>query len=175
MNLKFPFKFKHRLADNVFFAEKENVDTVKVSWDTEHFITSRKYDMSLVEHFVDCGGWVIIEEPSPVVSITQDEYDSMVEEINLLQELLASANNRIAELENKYKFKPIANMTFDDWVVARREGHVFKTRGGETTTVIGMDKSDTKWSVHGDKGWYKLDGTFHPDDEVPEDIIERIS
>jgi hypothetical protein len=137
--------------------------------------------MSLVEYFVDCGGWVIIEEPSPVVSITQDEYDSMVEEINLLQELLAEANNRIVDLEGNLlmglpkQFKPIKDMTYNDWVVACREGQVFKTRKGDKISVIEMDDEGANWSVRTYEGWHKVDGTFHPDDEVPEDIIERIS
>jgi hypothetical protein len=175
MSLKFPFKFKHRLADNVFFAEKENVDTVKVSWDTDRVISSRKYEMSLVEYFVDCGGWVIIEEPSPLVEITQDEYTNLIEEINLLQELLAEANNRIVELEAKSKFKPIKDMTIRDWDLATLENHKFKTRDGNEIRIVTVDNGGSIWSVGTTYGWHRVDGTFHPEDDVAEDIIERIS
>jgi hypothetical protein len=126
---------------------------------------------------VEAGMWQIIaeEEPSPLVEITQDEYTNLIEEINLLQDLLAEANNRITELEGKSKFKPIKDMTYANWVVACREGQEFKTRSGKTTTVIGMDEEDSNWPVRTEDGWYRLDGRFGVNTGLSEDIIERIS
>jgi len=175
MSLKFPFKFKHQMSNTVFFAEKEDNDTVKVSWDTEHFIDFRNYEMSLVEHFIDTGGWTIIGQPSPVVEISQDEYDSMVEEINLLQDLLADANNHIAELETKSKFKPVKDMTFEDWKEAKEKGYKFNTRRAGEVKVVELDRGSV-WAVRTHYGWHRIDGTFNSDrEEVAEDIIERIS
>ncbi len=176
MNLKFPFKFKHQMSNTVFFAEKEDVDTVKVSWDTEHFIDFRNYDMSLVEHFIDTGGWTIIEEPSPLVEITQDEYTNLIEEINLLQELLAEANNRITKLETpKPEFKPVKDMTFDDWKQAKEKGYKFNTRRAGEVVVTGLD-NHSYWAIQTQYGWHRVDGSFDSGrKEVAEDIIERVS
>ena len=108
-------------------------------------------------------------------TIDQEYYDSLIDEINLLQELLTEANNRIAELENKL-FKPIKDMDYLDWMIACRRGYKFKTRGGEIVTIIETDDEDTNWPIKTDIGWCRLDGTFDSDgEEVPEDIVEHIS
>jgi hypothetical protein len=109
-------------------------------------------------------------------TIDQEHYDSLIDEINLLQELLAEANNRIVELEAKSEFKPVKDMDYFDWMIACRKGYTFKTRDGNTTFVIEMDDESTHWPVRTDNGWYRLDGSFDSDGkETPEDIIERVS
>ncbi len=180
MSLKFPFKFKHVSSVNEYLADQDNndADSVVVSWidNAGQQLNPRRYILSDVEYFIDHKNWVIIEEPSPLVEISQNEYDNLIEEINLLQDLLAEANNRIVELETKPEFKPVKDMDYFDWMIAYRKGHTFKTRDGNTTFVIEMDDEGTNLPVRTDNGWYRLDGSFYSDwKEVPEDIIERIS
>jgi hypothetical protein len=182
MSLKFPFKFKHKDSMKVYTAKLGEYSNVDVHWTEEYGIIEHAYySLRYVAANIRSGIWVIIEEPSPVVSITQDEYDSMVEEINLLQDLLAEANSRIAELETQSKdctpkFKPVKDMDYFDWMIACRKGYTFKTRDGNTTFVIEMDDESTHWPVRTDNGWYRLDGSFDSDGkETPEDIIERVS
>lgn len=184
MSLKFPFKFKHSSHSYVFTASGSgNSDKViditwKGSLGAEHRVT---YDLLEVLNLIDTGEWFIIaeEQPSPLVEITQADYDSMVEEINLLQDLLADANNRIVELETQSKdctpkFKPIKDMTFKDWEEAQDKGCRFNTRGGGEVVVQALDRY-SHWPVLTICGWHRLDGNFYPNGEVAEDIIERIS
>jgi hypothetical protein len=179
MSLKFPFKFKHITSKYIFTATlRKHEDIVDITWYVDGECCRADYTLNYVHDIVEAGMWQIIaeEEPSPLVEITQDEYTNLIEEINLLQDLLAEANNRITELEGKSKFKPIKDMTYNDWVAACREGQEFKTRGGEIVTVIQMDAEGTSWPVRTENGWYRVNGLFHLDDEVAaEDIIERIS
>ena len=108
-------------------------------------------------------------------TIDQEHYDSLIDEINLLQELLAEANNRIVELETKSEFKPVKDMTFEDWVIAHKEGYKFNTRQAGEVEVTLLDRY-SHWAVATTCGWHRVDGTFDPDrDPVPEDIIERVS
>lgn len=177
MSLKFPFKFIHAYSGDEYLANQDIncTDKVVVSWVDDAGHHNRRYPLSDLELYIKNKAWVIIEQLSPFVSITQYEYDSMVEEINLLQELLAEANNRIVEMETKSKFKPVKDMTFDDWKQAKEKGHKFKTRCGHTVSVHELDDCSI-WSVLTENGWHRVDGTFDSDrEEVAEDIIERIS
>jgi len=176
MSLKFPFKFKHKDGTKAYTAKLTEYINVNVHWtEKDGTIEHTYYSLRYVAANIRSGIWIIIEEPSPVVSITQDEYDSMVEEINLLQELLAEANNRIVDLENKSEFKPIKDMTIRDWDLATLENHKFKTRDGNEIHIVTVDNGGSIWSVGTTYGWHRVDGTFHPEDDVAEDIIERIS
>jgi hypothetical protein len=140
MSLKFPFKFKHVLTDEVFFADVHE-DYVVVSWIDNAGYRQRGYNFSDVNHFIKNNNWVIIEEPSPLVEITQDEYNTLVEEINLLQDLLAGANKRIEELEAQptgclpKQFKPISEMTLEDWEQVEKEYAVFLTSQSEEVII----------------------------------------
>lgn len=177
MSLKFPFKFKHVRSGDEYLAEIHSgvyADCVVVSWEEHGHPKSRLYTMSDAEFFIGNNKWLIIEEPSPLVEISQDEYTNLIEEINLLQDLLAEANKRVAELEAKSKFKPIKDMTIRDWDLATLENHKFRTRDGNETRVVAVDHGSI-WSVGTTYGWHRVDGTFHTEDEVAEDIIERIS
>ncbi len=95
MSLKFPFKFKCKGDSTVFSAEEhKNSNKIMVSWYEydEDELHQLKYSVEEVLKYIIAGNWTITDElfqTSPTVEITQEEYDSMVEEINLLQELLA--------------------------------------------------------------------------------------
>ncbi len=93
MSLKLPFKFKCKGDSTVFSAEEhKNSNEVVVSWYEYDELQQLKYSVEEVLKYIIAGNWTITDElfqTSPTVEITQEEYDSMVEEINLLQELLA--------------------------------------------------------------------------------------
>lgn len=180
MSLKFPFKFKHSSHSYVFTASGsgDSDKVIDITWNdslgVKHWVT---YDLLEVLNLVDIGEWFIVAEgtPSPLVEITQDEYDNLIDEINLLQELLAEANNRIVELEAKSKFKPVKDMTIEDWKEAKEKGYKFNTRGAGEVEVLQLD-GHSYWAVQTEYGWHRVDGTFDSDrEEVAADIIERIS
>jgi len=70
--------------------------------------------------------------------MTQSTYDEMFDRIELLESLLVDANTRIAELETqptRREFKPISEMTLEDWVQAKREYAVFVDNGGDEVAI----------------------------------------
>lgn len=79
--------------------------------------------------------------------MTQSTYDDMFDRIELLESLLVDANKRIAELEEQakdcvpQKFKPISQMTLEDWEQAKREHAVFVTNEGRETIIEGIEDS----------------------------------
>lgn len=66
---------------------------------------------------------VIIVPTEPTVTITEEEYHSLIEEVNMLQELVAE----LYKEKEPEVFKPISEYTIDDWKQALREGWVFMT------------------------------------------------
>lgn len=169
MQLKFPFKFVCDGENNfVYTAHFTTSDIIKVSWNIDGEAHSVNYLYHEVCAGIQKGTWVVIEEQDtdPLVEIHQSEYDTMVEQINLLQELLAEANSKINT------FKSIKDMTRDDWVTAMFEGHEFKTRNDTIVRVTGLDE-DSRWCVRANEGWYRVDGSFDYNKD-PLDIIERV-
>ena len=73
--------------------------------------------------------------------MTQSTYDEMFDRIELLESLLVEANTRIAELEGNLlmglpkQFKPISEMTLEDWEQANKEHAVFVTSEGQVTVI----------------------------------------
>lgn len=89
----------------------------------------------------------LVSEVDPLVEIRQSEYDELIEEINLLQELLSEANQKLAGLESKpsEEFKPVSEYTMEDWEQARDEKWVFELNEGTEVFVKGiMDEFDDK-------------------------------
>jgi hypothetical protein len=77
--------------------------------------------------------------------MTQSTYDDMFDRIELLESLLVDANKRIAELEAQpvgclpKEFKPISQMTLEDWDQAKYEHAVFVTNEGCETIIEDID------------------------------------
>lgn len=77
--------------------------------------------------------------------MTQSTYDEMFDRIELLESLLVDANKRITELEGNLlmglpkEFKPISEMTLEDWEQAKREHAVFVTNEGRETIIEDID------------------------------------
>jgi hypothetical protein len=67
------------------------------------------------------------------VEITQEEYDSLIDEINMLRELLAEAYKPTANAVPA--FKPISEMTMEDWLQAQEEEGVFVDNDGDEVTL----------------------------------------
>lgn len=81
-------------------------------------------------------------ELDPLVEIHQSEYSALIEEVNLLQELLAEANQKLARLESK-EAKPVSEYTAEDWEQAKDEKWVFELNDGTEVFVKGiMDEFD---------------------------------
>jgi hypothetical protein len=78
---------------------------------------------------------VIIKQPDAFVRITQDEYDSLIDEINMLRELVAE----LTVVKEEQTFKPISEMTLEDWRQAERERWVFQTEHRGLVTVCDVD------------------------------------
>jgi hypothetical protein len=133
--LKFPFKFKHIDEPDIFTASLLFDDKVKVSWvegDEHHSVT---YDISIAEHSIDVGYWKVVDEygkeQDPDVVIKQSDYDSLVDEINMLRELVAE----LTSVKEEQQFKPISEMTLEDWVRAKEECWEFEDRDGAVCEV----------------------------------------
>lgn len=76
----------------------------------------------------------LVSEVDPLVEIRQSEYTALIEEINLLQELLAEANIKLAGLQ----FKPVTEYTLEDWQQARDKKWVFELYNGTEVFVQGI-------------------------------------
>ena len=115
----------------------------------------------------------------PLVEIRQSEYTALIEEINLLQELLAEANEKLAGLESKEfklsEFKPISEYTFEDWEQAAYNNWMFEQRNGDVVTVNGLDDvNETTYPVDTDNAWLTLSGREYLNVQSAFDILRRI-
>lgn len=74
------------------------------------------------------------------VWIEQEFYDSLIDEINMLRELVAELTAVKEE-----QFKPISEMTLEDWQQAMKEGWKFDTlhRGNVTVYEVSTDTTDS--------------------------------
>jgi hypothetical protein len=176
MSLKFPFKFKYGSHDYTFTARlRVDEDMVDVEWvDSLGEYCSVPYTLCSAQSAVADGSWRVLPKykADPLIELRQSEYDNLIEEINLLQELLAEA----LTTQTQGQFKPVKGMTFEDWVQAEREEWTFEVRCGAYTKVDKLDPRDRKWKVATKFGWNAIDGSFDPDyDEHDYDIIKRVA
>lgn len=130
----------------------------------------------------------------PLVEIHQSEYSALIEEINLLQELLAEANTKLADcLLDKMEdisvriktlnesipeptvFKPIDEYTMEDWEQAVCNDWMFEQRNGDVVTVIALNDADeTTYPVDTDNTWLTLSGREYLNAQSTFDILRRI-
>lgn len=119
----------------------------------------------------------LVSEVDPLVEIRQSEYDELIEEINLLQELLSEANARNHSIPEPTVFKPIAEYTMEDWSQALRNDWEFECRGGHIVTIQELDEhANDSRPVLCSVGWYhNLNGMWDESTGVDnDDIIKRI-
>ena len=76
-------------------------------------------------------GTSVTKEQDPDVVIKQSDYDSLVDEINMLRELVAE----LTSVKEEQQFKPISEMTLEDWVRAKEECWEFEDRDGAVCEV----------------------------------------
>jgi hypothetical protein len=76
-----------------------------------------------------------VEKQDPEVVIKQSDYDSLVDEINMLRELVAE----LTAVKEEQQFKPISEMTLEDWQQALEEGWKFSTHYMGDVTVYDVD------------------------------------
>lgn len=109
--------------------------------------------------------------------MTQSTYDEMFDRIELLESLLVDANKRIAELEGNLlmglpkEFKPISEMTLEDWEQAKREHAVFVTNEGRETIIEGIDSDYIFFDLYVYR--FTLDG-YHSQEPETYRIVKRI-
>lgn len=107
----------------------------------------------------------------PLVTILQSEYDDLIEQINMLQELVSE----LYKEKESEAFRPISEYTIDDWKQAKDEIWVFRQRNGDLTTILTVvDDDNTDWPVEINHRWFMLDGYEYSDDLSKYDIVERI-
>lgn len=113
----------------------------------------------------------LVSEVDPLVEIRQSAYDELIEEINLLQELLAEANQKLAKLD----FKPVKEYTLEDWEQAVYNNWMFEQRNGDLVTVNALDDADeTTYPVDTDNAWLTLSGREYLNTQSEFDILRRI-
>jgi hypothetical protein len=149
-NLKFPFKLKTK-EGTVYTAVLHSKDIIGITW-TNRFGTDEYVTYSLLTDnwFTRAEGYTIIQE-DPTVSILQSDYDSMVEEINLLQELLSEANIKLTSLENQYEEginKPIDDYTEIDWLKAVAGAWVFEDEEGKVFSLENQYEEDINKPIY---------------------------
>ena len=113
-----------------------------------------------------------------MVEITQDEYDSLHDRIELLESLLVDANKRITELEAPVQVfnKPIEDYTFEDWRNAMAEHAIFETANGDELTLTRISEAlgDT-YPIETSRSSYTVKGYYYEGNYNPEyNIIRRI-
>jgi hypothetical protein len=230
--LKFPFKFKHIDEPDIFTASLLFDDKVKVSWVEGHENHSVTYDISIVEHSIEAGYWKVVDEngkeQDPEVVIKQSDYDSLVDEINMLRELVAEitletdytalgqqastyralnekmsnhqsykqgdgwstreselleqldvlfeAYDNVVYTEKEQTFKPISEMTLEDWQQAMEEGWEFETRDGDVISAMTLSSISNSYPVICNNTLaYTIRGYFWDSGkEHDADIIKRV-
>lgn len=119
-------------------------------------------------------------ELDPLVEIRQSEYTALIEEVNLLQELLAEANARNQSIPEPTvlklgEFKPVSEYTMEDWEQALKEKWAFEQRDGSVINIIGLDYlKDTSYQVETESSWLRLNGAEYDFGSSDSDIIKRI-
>lgn len=106
-----------------------------------------------------------------LVQIEQEEYDNLIEQINMLQELVAE----LSKEKESEAFKPISEYTIDDWQQALKEGWVFCQRNGDLTNIMSVDSDPlTEYPVESESCWLRLNGQELFGGKYNLDIVARI-
>lgn len=77
----------------------------------------------------------VVKEQDPEVTIRQSEVDAYIDEINMLRELVAELTSVETIVKEEQQFKPISEMTLEDWQQAMEEGALFEYYNGSTLTL----------------------------------------
>lgn len=176
MNIKTPFRSYWSTQPEVIYTVDELTPThFKVYWTDEQTqeYCEVSYLKSEVYSHITSGIMVLVNE-DPLVEISQSEYDGLIEEINLLQELLAEVlakNNHQLTID----FKPINYYAVEDWKLAKFEGWGFLTRGGDVVTIDDVIEDDTR-PVICSNGWnHSMNGMWDQHTGIDnDDIIRRV-
>lgn len=106
------------------------------------------------------------------------ELDEALAKIDTLESALEDAVRELISLRegNNTVFKPINEMTLEDWEIALEEGAVFETREGEQIHILFMKPCDrTPYTFTGSNGYnYTYWGSIWESSDDEEDIIKRI-
>ena len=118
----------------------------------------------------------VAKEQDPDVSIKQSDYDSLVDEINMLRECVADMNKLLEEklTEEAPTFKPISEMTMEDWKQAKKEGWVFETEARGSATVIDLCFKEEIVRLETSRGYWWVDSKGYDDDQSGYTVVKRI-
>lgn len=176
--LKFPFKFRTVMGREYEVMLKPNGDPLIRQIATGELYS--RYTLVDIKTNIELGSWIIQQEEEsvdsdPNVTIKQSELDALIDEINMLRELLAEAYKPTADTAPT--FKPISEMTMEDWKQAKKEGWVFETRDGETAFVDKGFRWESEYPIRLSNDLsYTIGGKFyaHEREEYSADIVKRI-
>lgn len=97
--------------------------------------------------------YAVIEELQAHVETLEDALDKVTKELLELREKVDSSTET--------SFKPIADMTIKDWVLAKEEAWVFEDGIGEFFIVVDIDLADIYPIKCNDEHYYTLDGVWN--------------
>ena len=105
-----------------------------------------------------------------LVQIEQEEYDNLIEQINMLQELVAE----LSKEKESEAFKPISEYTIDDWKQAQEDHWLFTTEGQNVVSV--REVSHHRMQLRGgEKGtWWVNMPSGKDTDKIGYTVVERI-
>lgn len=126
MTIKTPFK--------CYWSHERKVYNVVGQNDTTYGILSSKgnlhlYDKNKLHDLIMAGIVVLVGQPltQPMVTITEEEYHSLIEEINMLQELIAELSSVDTAREQQAE-------TYQELQKLLTNHHSFQDANGESTT-----------------------------------------
>jgi hypothetical protein len=132
----FPFKFN--VVDETYTANLLPDNNVLIVCDTtgEQYFS---YSKEIILEHIRLGNWQMLpankKEQDPEVTIRQSEVDAYIDEINMLRELVAELTTVKEGQQFEQQFKPISEMTLEDWQQAKEGGWEFETLHKGTVTV----------------------------------------
>ncbi len=176
-DLKFPFKFKCRNYEAPVYTANLNTRSGRVEFlwkyeDGSYGHTS--FPLDDAKAYVSEGYWIIQQEgksvdSDPNVTIKQSELDALIDEINMLRELLAEAYKPATPT-----FKPISEMTMEDWKQAKEEGWVFETEARGRVTVIDLCFKEEIVRLETSRRYWWVDSKGYDDDQAGFTVVKRI-
>lgn len=105
-----------------------------------------------------------------------DGGSTRIGELSKQLDVLFAAYDSLAGKQKEQTFKPISEMTLEDWQQAMEEGWEFKTRDDDVISVIALEINNTSYPVRCDNGYaYTTRGYFWDSGkEYEADIMKRI-
>lgn len=180
MNINTPFKCYWKGDSGTVYTVSDKTDMYfSCTWfddfGREEFVD---YSKSSLLKQIKNGGVIVVgsEQQDPLVTIPQSEYDNLIDEINMLQELVAELSKTNVNLATDYpeQFKPISEYTLADWELAREEDWVFECHNGSKVRIM-ETYTNGGYVLRGDDCLTRtIDGHWCAGETDGDDIVKRI-